>query len=309
MTPTRTPTGLTVIPAAFAVLLALGLPAQAQTAPAPANTAAAPAVTLPVDPVVARVDGQDIRASDLADASQSLPEEMRGMPPNVIYPMLIDQLVDRKAIVLLARKRGLESDAGVQRSLARAADQTLQTALLQKEVGPLLTDDALHARYDRDFAGKPGEAEVHARHILLTNEADAKAVIAELKAGGDFAAIAKKRSTDPGAADGGDLGFFKQADMVPEFASVAFALKPGEISQTPVKSQFGWHVIKVEERRDAPPLPFEQARDQIRQSIIQEGIQGVIKTARAGLKIETFNPDGSAKRATDNIEPPPPVKK
>jgi len=298
------PTRLTVIPAAFAVLLALGLPAQAQTPPA-----AAPTTTLPVDPVVARVDGQEIRASDLADASQSLPEEMRGMPPNVLYPMLIDQLVDRKAIVLLARKRGLEKDAGVQRSLARAADQTLQTALLQKDVGPLLTDDALHARYDHDFAGKPGEPEVHARHILLTNEADAKAVIAELKAGGDFAAIAKKRSTDPGAADGGDLGFFKQADMVPEFATVAFALKPGEISQTPVKSQFGYHVIKVEERRDAPPMPFEQARDQIRQSIIQEGIQGVIKTARAGLKIETFNPDGSVKRATDTAEPPPPVKK
>ena len=97
--------------------------------------------------------------------------------------------------------------------------------------------------------------------------------------------------------------------MVPEFATVAFALKPGEISQTPVKSQFGYHVIKVEERRDAPPMPFEQARDQIRQSIIQEGIQGVIKTARAGLKIETFNPDGSVKRATDTAEPPPPVKK
>ena len=298
------PTRLTVIPAAFAVLLALGLPAHAQTQPA-----AAPATILPVDPVVARVDGQEIRSSDLADAAQSLPEEMRGMPPNVLYPMLIDQLVDRKAIVLLAHKRGLEKDASVQRSLARAADQTLQTALLQKDVGPLLTEDALRVRYDRDFAGKPGEPEVHARHILLTNEADAKAIIAELKAGGDFAALAKKRSTDPGAADGGDLGFFKQADMVPEFAAVAFALKPGEISPTPVKSQFGYHVIKVEERRDAPPMPFEQARDQIRQSIIQEGIQGVIKTARAGLKIETFNPDGSVKRATDTAEPPPPVKK
>ena len=98
--------------------------------------------------------------------------------------------------------------------------------------------------------------------------------------------------------------------MVPEFAAVAFALKPGEYSQTPVKSQFGWHVIKVEERRQAPPASFEESHDQIRQAVIQEGIQGIIKTARAGLKIEIFNPDGTSKRATDLAEPPPaPVKK
>ncbi len=292
------------LPAALALLLGLASPAIAQTAPP-----TPPAVTIPVDPVVARVEGQEIRASDLADAAQSLPDSMRKMPPNVVFPMLIDQLVDRKAIVVLARKRGLDKDASVQRSLARAEDQTLQTALLQREIGPLITDAALHARYDRDFAGKPGETEVHARHILLENEADAKAVIAELKAGGDFATIAKKSSKDPGAADGGDLGFFKEGDMVPEFATVAFALKPGEISPTPVKSQFGWHVIKVEERRQAPPIQFEQARDQIRQSIIQEGIKSVVKTARTGLAIETFNPDGSPKRATDGAEPPPPPKK
>ncbi|MBC7637656.1 MAG: peptidylprolyl isomerase [Acetobacteraceae bacterium] len=286
---------LAALPVALALAAGLALPLAAQPAP---------------DPIVARVNGEEIRASDLAEAAQALPQDMRGMPPSVIMPMLIDQLVDRKAISLLARQRKFENDPAVLRATARAADQAMQTALMQKEISPLITDAALKARYDRDFAGKPGETEVHARHILVTNEADARAAIAELKAGGDFAAIAKSRSTDPGSADGGDLGFFKQGDMVPEFAAVAFALKPGETSQTPVKSQFGWHVIKVEERRQAAPASFEESQDQIRQSVIQEGIQGIIKIARTGLKIEIFNPDGTPKRATDAAEPPPaPVKK
>ena len=182
--------------------------------------------------------------------------------------------------------------------------------LTDGDVDPTVGSAMIALGYDRDFAGKPGETEIHARHILVPDEADAKAAIAEIKAGADFATVAKARSKDPGSADGGDLGFFKQGDMVPEFAAVAFALKPGEISQAPVKSQFGWHVIKVEEIRQAPPASFEESKDQIRQAIIQEGIQGVIKTAKAGLKIEIFNPDGTPKRATDLAEPPPaPVKK
>ena len=288
-------TRLVALPVAWALATGLSLPLAAQPTP---------------DPIVARVDGQEIHASDLAEAAQTLPQEMRGMPPNVNMPMLIDQLVDRKSIVILARKQKFADDPAVLRAVARATDQAMQTALLQKEISPLITDAALKARYDRDFAGKPGETEVHARHILVPDEADAKAAIAEIKAGADFATVAKARSKDPGSADGGDLGFFKQGDMVPEFAAVAFALKPGEISQTPVKSQFGWHVIKVEERRQAPPASFEESKDQIRQGIIQEGIQGIIKTAKIGLKIEIFNPDGTPKRATDAAEPPPaPVKK
>jgi peptidyl-prolyl cis-trans isomerase C len=288
-------TRLVALPVAWALATALSLPLAAQPAP---------------DPIVARVDGQEIHASDLAEAAQALPQDMRGMPPAVVMPMLIDQLVDRKAITLLARQRKFADDPGVLRAVARATDQAMQTALLQKEISPLITDAALKARYDRDFAGKPGETEVHARHILVPDEADAKAAIAEIKAGADFATVAKARSKDPGSADGGDLGFFKQGDMVPEFAAVAFALKPGEISQTPVKSQFGWHVIKVEERRQAPPASFEEQKDLIRQTVIQEGIQGIVKTAKAGLKIEIFNPDGTPKHATDLAEPPPaPVKK
>ena len=266
--------------------------------------ATAPALAQAPDPVVARVNGVEVRLSDLADATQSLPAEMRSMPPAMLYPMLLDQLVDRAAIVELARRRGIDKEPAVARQIARAQDQALQTALISRDVGPLVGETELRARYDREIAGKPGEEEVHARHILLPNEADAKAVIAELKKGGDFAAIARARSADKASGDG-DLGFFKKADMVPEFATAAFALKPGQISDTPVKSQFGWHVIRLEARRTAPPPPFEEAYEALRTKTIQEGVEKLLQTARTGLTIEKFNIDGTPRRATDDAQPPP----
>jgi len=147
--------------------------------------------------------------------------------------------------------------------------------------------------------------EVHARHILVANEDAAKKIIADLKKGGDFAALAKQHSTDPGAQNGGDLGFFKKDDMVPAFAEAAFALKPGEISATPVKTQFGYHVIKVEERRAAPPPSFEEAKEELRQRVIQEAVSKVSDAALAGAKVERMNLDGTAPRPTDGAQPPP----
>ena len=258
----------------------------------------------PADPIIAKVNGAEIRVSDVTEAAQGLPAEYRSMPQNILIPMLTDQLIDRAAIVAMARKTGLDKDPAIARTIARAVDEALENAQMRKEIEPGLTDAAVLARYNKDIAGKEGAPEVHARHILVASEAEATKVIADLKKGGDFAAIAKERSSDPGAGQGGDLGFFKMGDMVPEFSAVAFTLKAGEISEKPVKTQFGWHVIKVEERRAAPPPPFEQAQEQIRQTIIQEGVTRLIATARAGATIERFNPDGTPRKATDDAVPP-----
>ena len=291
-------------------LMALPVAAQAPAAPAaPVAPAAAPAAK-PVDPVVAKVGAVEIHGSDLAEAAQGLPEQYRNMPAAQMYPMLLDQLVDREAVGVLARKKGLDRDPAVQRAMQRAGDQVMQNALISRDVGPTVTEPALHARFERDFAGKTGEEEVHARHILVASEADALKVIAELKKGGDFAALAKTRSSDPGASQGGDLGFFKKGDMLPEFAAAAFALKPGQITEKPVKTQYGWHVIKLEGRRAAPAPTFEQAHDELRQQMVQEGVQKVLAEARAGVTVEKFNPDGSKPRSTDAAQPPPaPAKK
>jgi peptidyl-prolyl cis-trans isomerase C len=283
-------------------MLAGGACAQV-TAGASAQAAAAPAGA--DNPVVAKVNGQPIYSSDVRDAAGSLPPSARNMPPQTLYPMLLDQLIDGRALVVEAQKTGLDKDPAVKRQVQEATDRTLETALLHKQIGPLVTEDAVHARYNQDVASKPPEVEVHARHILVADEATAKKIIAELKKGGDFAALSKEYSTDPGAKQqNGDLGFFKKDEMVPEFATAAFALKDGEISPEPVHSQFGWHVIQVIEHRQAPPVPFEQARDQLRQQMIQENVQKVVADARAGVTVEKFNLDGSVPRATDLAEPP-----
>jgi len=266
-------------------------PTAARPAPAPAQ--APGQATAMADPVVARVGTDEIHASELSDAAKALPEELRSMPPTALYPMLLDQLVDRHVVVIAARKEGLDRDPAVQRMVARATDSALQNALLTREIAPTLTDEAIKARYERDIAGKPGETEIHARHILVADEETAKKVIAELSGGADFAELAKKYSTDPGAQSGGDLGFFKKGDMLPEFSDVAFALKPGETTQVPVKTRFGWHVIQVQEVRAAPPPSLDQVRDEVRQSLIQEGVTRVLTAAKTGLPIEKFNVDGS----------------
>ena len=202
-----------------------------RAAPAPPNAAE--------DPVLARVDGQPVRLSDmLATAQDVLPADMRELPPamlmQVIPPDVRRQLVERtiteRALTGAARAAGLDKEEAVRRRIQRAEEQELQQAFLAREVAASVTDTALRARYDQESGQRQGEEEVHARHILLRTEPEAKAALAEVKGGEDFAAVAKRRSIDPGAKDGGDLGFFKRGDMVPEFAEAAFAMKPGEVS-------------------------------------------------------------------------------
>ncbi len=300
----RRPAPFLAIPILFA---ALGTPAAwAQPASPPPAAGTAPA---PADPVVATVNGQPIHLSDLQAAAQGLPDNMRGMPPQMLFPMLLDQLIDGRALVIEAKKDGLEKDPAVARQVQAAEDRALQSALLSKQVGPEVTEEAVKARFDKEQAGKPPEEEVRASHILVANEADAKKIIAQLDGGADFATLAKANSTDPGGKNGGDLGFFKKDDMVPEFSAAAFALKPGEITQTPVHTQFGWHVIKLVERRTAPPPTFDQAKDDLRQKMIQEGVQQAVAQARTGVTVQKFNMDGTPMKATDSAEPPPPPAK
>ena len=285
-------------------------PAPAATSPAatPSATAApAAAATTPVpaDPVVGRVNGSDIHLSEVQEAAAQVPQEYRSMPMQVLFPMLLDQLIDRRAIADLAMKQGLDKDPKVQLAMRRAEQTALQNALISRQVGPQVTDEMVRARYQATIAGKPGAEEVHAAHILVPTEDEAKAIIAQLKAGADFTALAKQKTTDPsGKTSGGDLGFFKKGDMLPEFADVAFALKPGEISQVPVKTRYGWHVIKVLERRQAPAPTYEASRDELRQTMIQEAVQKIIKEARAGVTIVRYNPDGSVPKAADAVPPP-----
>jgi peptidyl-prolyl cis-trans isomerase C len=282
-------------------LAILGLLSVAGAEPAIAQTAP--------DPVLATVNGQSIHVSDLKAAVETLPPQARQMPPQQLYPLVLDQLVDAQALLVEARKIGLDKDPDVQRSMQMAEDRTLASAMLNKLVRPQVTDEAVRARYDQEFANKPGETEVHARHILVGDEATAKKIIAELKKGADFAALSKQYSKDPGAsAQGGDLGFFKKGDMVPEFAEAAFALKDDQVTPVPVKTQFGWHVIQTLEHRTTQPPTFEQERDELRQEMAQAAVQKEVAQARSEVTVERFKLDLEPVRATDTAEPPPPSK-
>lgn len=298
----------TAAPASPAQTAPAATPAPAE-APAAAAPGTAPGATIATaDPVVAKVNGQPIHLSDLQAAAQGLPPDAHNMPPATLYPMLLEQMIDGQALVIEARNAGLPDDPAVRRQMSSAADRVLETAMLSKVVGPTVTDDAVRARYQRDVASKPGEDEVHARHILVDNEDLAKKIIVELKGGADFAALAKQYSKDPGGDHNGDLGFFKKDEMVPEFAAAAFAMQPGQVSETPVHTQFGWHVIQVIERRKSAAPTFEEARDGLRQKMIQQGIQQALADARGKVTVEKFNLDGSVPRATDTAQPPPAAK-
>jgi len=277
-------------------------PAPAAAPPPPASAPAA-ANPQPADPVVARVEGQEIRLSDVRDAAAELPDELKNAPPAMIFPLILDQLVAQKALVARARAEGLERDPDVRRRVARATEQELQQALLRREVAPAITEQALRARYDRESANRQGEEEIHARHILVPTEAAAKEALEEVRRpGADFAEVAKRRSTGPGSEQGGDLGFFKKSDMIPEFANAAFALQPGQISPAPVQTAFGWHVIKVEERRTAPAASFEDSQEALRQAAFEETVNGAVERIRNAARVERFNMDGSPIRAPGLME-------
>lgn len=294
-------------PAGLALCLAAPALAQPQPPAATPPAAPAPAATPPAapeDPVVARVDGEPIHLSDLAAAAQELPEQLRNVPAQRLYPILLDQLISGRAIAAAARAAGLDRDPETRARIRRAEEQELQQAYLSRELAGKMNDQAVRERYDREVASRPAEEEVHARHILVPTEAEAREALAELRNGADFAAVAQRRSSGPGAREGGDLGFFKRGDMVPEFAEAAFGLQPNQLSE-PVRSPFGWHVIQVLERRTAPPPRFEEVRDQLRQQMLESEVNALITRIRNNARIERFNLDGSAPRPTDAAQPPP----
>jgi peptidyl-prolyl cis-trans isomerase C len=279
--------GLVAGVAASGVLLAADRPARPPTPGAAASTPLPPGNT-----VVARVDGTELHLSDVEAAQQNLPSQAQKLPLDQIYPMLLDRLVDGMLITEAGRKDHLDEDPDVQLRLKRYEDRVIQEAYLNRAIKDAETEDRLKARYQTFVKEKAAHDEVHARHILVKTEGEAKSVIAELDKGADFATLAKKYSTDPGAASGGDLGYFGHDDMVKEFAEAAFALPAGQYTKTPVKTEFGWHVIKVEDHRVSTPPSFDDARQEVSQLVARDVVDAKLKELRSSAKIETFGLDG-----------------
>jgi peptidyl-prolyl cis-trans isomerase C len=250
---------------------------------------AVPACAQSTDPVVARVNGTDIKTSDLAIAEEEIGQNMPPMPAEGKRDYLVRYVSDMILVAKAAEDKKVTDDAEFKRRLAYVRNKLLMESLLHAEAKAAVTDAAMQKVYDDATKQMTGEQEVRARHILVETEDEAKAVAAELKKGMDFAELAKQKSKDPGAAaEGGDLGYFTKDQMVPEFADTAFKLDKGQLSD-PVKSQFGWHVIKVEDKRERPVPPFEQVKDQIQTFVMRRAQSEVISKLREGAKIERLD--------------------
>jgi peptidyl-prolyl cis-trans isomerase C len=272
--------------AGFGIVVAFGLTGWAAEPP---SVPAAPSH----DPVVARIDGVELHLSDVEAARQNLAPQARKLPLAAVYPALLDRLVNTALLAEAGRKAHLDQTPQVAARLRRLQDSLIAQIYLTKAIDSAMNEEQLKARYQALAKAKASEEEVHARHILVKTQAEAEKIIGELDKGADFAALAKKYSTDPSnAQSGGDLGYFTRDQMVPAFSAAAFALPVGSYTKKPVKTEFGWHVIKVEDRRKRPPPSFEEARPELEKQIASEVIDKALKELRGAAKIETFGPDG-----------------
>jgi peptidyl-prolyl cis-trans isomerase C len=240
------------------------------------------------NPVLAKVNGAEIRQSDIALAEEELGPSLAQMDPATKQENVLAFLIDMRIVAKAAEDKKVENTEEFKKRLAFTRNRLLMDSLLANEGKAATTDAALKKVYEEAAKQITDEQEVHARHILVETEDEAKAVADELKKGADFAELAKKKSKDPGASDGGDLGFFTKDQMVPEFSTVAFALEPGKISD-PVKSQFGWHVIKVEEKRNRKAPDFEQVKGQIETYVTRKAQADYVTKLREAAKVERMD--------------------
>ena len=254
------------------------------------------ATTLPVqaadnkDPVVAIVNGTELRASALMAYRRSLPPQMASQVP---YEALLDSMINNALIFEQGKKDGTDKDPEVKQALKDIEQQLVVKAWMGKKLKATVNDAAVKQAYDKFLANYKPQEEVHARHVLSDSEEGAKAIIAELKKGADFAETAKTKSKDPSAKqNGGDLGYFAKDEMVPQFADAAFAMQAGQLLDAPVKTQFGWHVIKVEDRRMSTAPAFEQVQPMLREQLAEETADRLLSDMRGKAKVKRFDPEG-----------------
>lgn len=240
---------------------------------------------------VATVDGIAITYNDVSLVEDELMAVYGQLPEEQRFQTLVGYMVNRILASEAAKKAGLENDADVAKIKAFMERKALQDVYIAKMLMERVREEDVTAYYDKEIKNGPVEEEVRARHILLDNREAADAVVADLENGADFAALAKERSKGPSGPSGGDLGYFSKQSMVPAFSDAAFKLAAGETSP-PVQTQFGWHVIRVEDRRKRPVPPFDQVRDQIYQLLISEAQRDIYDEMRAKASVDLVDMPG-----------------
>lgn len=272
--PPQAPSWRTNVAVALLAAVVLALPAS------PARSQA--------DPVVAKVNGVEIRQSDLVLAEEDMGQQTQQLAGDAKREYLIAYVADVILVSKAAEAKKVADQKDFKSRLAFIRAKLLMELMLDAEGKTAVTDQSVKKAYDDAVKQMAGDQEVRARHILVPTEAEAKKILDEIKKGTDFAEMAKQKSKDPGAAEGGDLGYFTKDQMVPEFAEVAFKLDKGQLSD-PVKSQFGWHIIKVEDKRSKPAPGFDEVKDQVKAYVIRKAQADLVGKLREGAKIERMD--------------------
>lgn len=245
---------------------------------------------------VALVNGRKIYETDLVAFLQRLPPQVQAQA-QMLMPQIIDQLVNNELATQAGREAGLGDDTEVRRQLGKVEDLIVGQTYLQRAIDEKVTDEKVEAAYQKYLEENPPQRQLKARHILVASEEEAKDVIAELDKGADFAELAKERSTGPSGANGGELPPFQEGQMVPEFSDAAFSMEVGTYSKEPVKTQFGYHVILLEESSMTEPPAKAEVEDELRDQLSQEVAQEVITGLRDGAEIKVLfgqQPDAEA---------------
>ena len=239
--------------------------------------------------VVAKVGSRSITNADVDQAGKRLAQQFQNVPEAERRARVLDALIDFSILAQRAEAEGIDKTDDVKRTLDYLRVQALHNAYFTQKIQPTITDEALKSRYDAQTANAKPEKEVKARHILVKTEDEAKAIIKELEGGADFVELAKTKSTGPSGPQGGDLGFFGKGRMVPEFEKAAFAMEAGSFTKEPVKTQFGFHVLKVDEVRDVALPTFEASKEQLRNVAMSEAYAEAIKEGRASNTVEILD--------------------
>ncbi|ARN84608.1 peptidylprolyl isomerase [Candidatus Nucleicultrix amoebiphila] len=247
--------------------------------------------------VVAKVDGESIYSSEVKAMEKILPKQLlqQAKDKKKLWKGLRNQLVDLKIITDAAKNSGVEKDPKVQAAIDQAILQVKIQAFLGKEVGQHLNEKAVKEAYDAYVKEFPkGKEEVKVRHVVVKDEATAKKIIKRLEEGEDFLKLAREFSIDKStASEGGDLGYISEGDMVPPmFLKAAMELKSGGFSKSPVKSDFGWHILKVDDRRKAKPHALEEVKEDIGRELQEKAMLKLVKDLRGKVKVELFDENG-----------------
>ena len=253
------------------------------------------------DKVVATINGKPITEADLTLAQTDLDPSFARLPADQRRTAALSALIEIRLLSAEAEAKGIDKQPDFQRRMEFLRERALHSAAVDTEVAVKVTDQDVRARYDKEIAAAPPVNEVHARHILVKTKEEAEAIIKQLDGGGDFQKLANEHTSDPsGKSNGGDLGWFGPGQMVPEFDKAAFALQVGKYTEQPVQSQFGWHVIKLEDKRTKQPPAFDDVKDQAKQAVIRDKYFAMVKELRGAAKVEI--PDEKLKKDIDTLE-------